>query len=56
MNFAGEEINPVYAELSCSVHENFLQDGISVNIPVIWCRICDEKPLIFTFMNFGVGF
>ncbi|TKW26779.1 hypothetical protein SEVIR_3G213500v4 [Setaria viridis] len=26
---SGEEINPVYAELSCSLHDNLLQDGIS---------------------------
>ncbi|CAL4901251.1 unnamed protein product [Urochloa decumbens] len=26
---SGEEINPVYAELSCPLHENLFQDGIS---------------------------
>jgi ribonuclease P protein subunit POP4 len=29
LNFVGEEINPVYAELSCSLRENLFQDGIS---------------------------
>jgi len=49
LNFVGEEINPVYAELSCALHDNLLQDDISVNIPVIWvvCLkfivICAEK-------------
>jgi len=46
---ASSEINPVYAELSCALHDNLLQDDISVNIPVIWvvCLkfivICAEK-------------
>jgi hypothetical protein len=36
LNFVGEEINPVYAELSCAFHDTLSKGVVSVNIPFIW--------------------
>jgi hypothetical protein len=64
-NFVREEIDHMYVELSCAFHDNLSKGVVPINIPPIW--VLDIKfiviplyvilqPLIFTMVNFGVGF
>lgn len=49
LNFVGEEINPVYAELSCAFHDTLSKGVVSVNIPFIW--VLDIKFIVICYFT-----